>query len=173
MGTAIALTLAQGGSVDNDPRSTNYGKLKLRNGTEIDIFGKWLQPYRLLAQLSNGSVSEKGKYTPPSGYAAAGVAGRFVIGKLSPASKLAWSVLTEFKSPNDEGEWVDMDRNQILADMVTPISLGNVVKRWNKVGPIAAAQLLGPDIDKAKEKNSSSVPPMTLPKGLRQIIGTK
>lgn len=98
-GTAmLALANLSGAEVEDDPRSSDFGKIKSGN-TRWDIWGGFQQYVRLFSQMlsgqkvSNGQVAEldaKG----PFGESRGTVLGRFGRGKLAPVPALAIDLLS-------------------------------------------------------------------------------
>ncbi len=96
-GTVMALAKLNGAKVESDPRSSDYGKIRVGN-TRWDIWGGHQQYIRVLAQILSGKTKSNGKIyelgnNKAFGRTRADVAGDFVRGKLAPVPSMAWDVL--------------------------------------------------------------------------------
>lgn len=101
-GAAVVYALAtmDGGEVESDPRSSDFGKLRYGN-TRIDPMAGLLQTSVLLGRLGAGEtktttgkiVPIRGKNVPYGGSTSAEVVGRFLRSKLSPALGTGLNIL--------------------------------------------------------------------------------
>lgn len=96
--TVLALAKASGTEVNADPRSSDFGKIKLGN-TRFDIFSGFQQWVRLIAQVASGEkVNLAGKTVElGKGYkedTRADIIGRFLRSKFSPSLGFAWDLLS-------------------------------------------------------------------------------
>lgn len=91
MGTVYGLAAAAGYDLNFDPRSSDFGKIKFGD-TRLDPLSGLAQTARFTAQMVSGeTVNKYGRVVPlrgphAEGHEAAGVAGRFIRTKLSPAA---------------------------------------------------------------------------------------
>lgn len=98
--TVLAVSKLAGADVEPDPRSTDFGKIKVGN-TRWDIWGGF-QPYiRIVAQMFAGESksTRTGQIQELSGQGAFGrtrgdVLASFARGKLSPVPAMAWDFLS-------------------------------------------------------------------------------
>lgn len=97
--TVLALASLGGAEVEDDPRSTDFGKIKVGN-TRWDIWGGYQQYIRLMAQLITGQTksSTTGRMSTLDGKGAFGrtranVIGSFFRGKLAPIPAMSWDFI--------------------------------------------------------------------------------
>jgi hypothetical protein len=95
--TVLGLAKAAGAEVGYDPRSADFGKIKIRN-TRLDIGGGLLQYIRLAAQLlTNKTVDARGHVrTLGKGYkpeTRLSILGRFITSKEAPLASFASDLL--------------------------------------------------------------------------------
>jgi len=89
VGTVLSLAKANGAEVGSDPRSADFGKVKVGD-TRYDVMGGFQQYLRLITQLATGqhvSSTTGVETTVGEGYkplTRAGIIGRFVESKLAP-----------------------------------------------------------------------------------------
>lgn len=106
--TILALAKMGGANVEDDPRSSDFGKIKVGK-TRWDIWGGFQQYARLLSQMATGQkktattgeiqeLDEKGKFGETRG----DVAKRFFRGKLAPVPAIITDVLTGRKVTGEE-----------------------------------------------------------------------
>jgi len=128
-GTAI-LTMAKmaGAEVGIDPRSSDFGKIKIGN-TRLDIWTGYTQYARFIAQLATGqSVTESGNVTSKNRLS---TVGRFLQSKTSPAMGLIVDLLKgetymgEDTIPKDTSALIEQLKNRIaplfIQDMIDAI----------------------------------------------------
>lgn len=94
----LGIAAAAGAEVEDDPRSTDFAKIKIDN-TRYDIMAGFQQVIRLIAQLTSGQRKVNGKIVDINGkqfpFETRGdVALRFVRSKLSPSAGTAVNLLT-------------------------------------------------------------------------------
>lgn len=96
--TTLALAKAAGASVEADPRSSDFGKIKVGN-TRWDIWGGFQQYIRFLTQFVGGQTKQPatGKIQELNGKSAFGqtradVAARMFRSKLAPVPSMAWDL---------------------------------------------------------------------------------
>lgn len=100
IGTVYALGIAAGGSVETDPRSADFGKIRFGN-TRLDPLAGLAQVTVLVARLATGEtkttsgkvVPIRGDNVPYGGSNSADVIGRFMRSKLSPVVGTSIDVL--------------------------------------------------------------------------------
>ena len=99
VGTTLGLASAGGAEVGLDPRSADFGKIKVGN-TRFDIMGGFQQYMRLITQMTTGQhvnsttgvISTVGEGYKPLNRA--GIAGRFLRSKLAPSPSLGLTLLS-------------------------------------------------------------------------------
>lgn len=133
--TAIAAT---GVEVGADPRSADFGKVKIGN-TRYDISGGFVQYPRLLSQILTGQ-----KVSSTSGaerdVTAGEILGGFAEGKLNPLLAFAWTVANTL--PGDDGNPLvrkdnfgeDVNIAQKGAEMSMPLNVSGMIETSNDVG---------------------------------------
>lgn len=80
VGGTISAMNQLGYDVEADPRSSDFGKIKTKEGTKIDPFGGILNPLRIMAQLSFGTKKGGNVNKPNPGM----TLGYYGVGKASP-----------------------------------------------------------------------------------------
>lgn len=130
-----ALGMMAGGTVESDPRSADFGKIKLGD-TRIDPLFGLAQVTRLLATEATGErVDKRGKEIPVRGKVPYGqpdafdVASSFTRNKLSPAVGSAVS-LAVGKDPVGQ----PFKLSDALIQSVTPITYGDILKAMEEQG---------------------------------------
>ena len=133
--TAIAAT---GVEVGADPRSADFGKVKIGN-TRYDISGGFVQYPRLLSQMISGQ-----KVSSTSGaerdVTAGEILGGFAEGKLNPLLAFAWTIANTL--PGDDGNPLmrkdefgeDVNIAQKGAEMSMPLNVSGMIETSNDVG---------------------------------------
>ena len=133
--TAIAAT---GVEVGADPRSADFGKVKIGN-TRYDISGGFVQYPRLLSQILTGQ-----KVSSTSGaerdVTAGEILGGFAEGKLNPLLAFAWTIANTL--PGDDGNPLmrkdefgeDVNIAQKGAEMSMPLNVSGMIETSNDVG---------------------------------------
>lgn len=129
----VSLAKLQGASVETDPRSSDFGKIKMGE-TRIDVWGGFQQYVRFLAQITSGQrktlsgemVDLTGKTRETRGDAAV----RFARTKLAPGP----GVLTDlmFGAKDVTGRPVDAKR---LAETVIPMYVQDALAAMREHGP--------------------------------------
>ncbi len=76
------------GYVEIDPRSSNFGKMRVGEYV-YDLFGVDTEVARLLWRMSHGTINQKGVYTPPSERQAGSVAWNYLKNKAAPVARVA------------------------------------------------------------------------------------
>ncbi len=135
--TIVGLAAAGGAQVETDPRSSDFGKIKIGN-TRYDVFGGF-QPYvRTAAQLiagekkrADGSITKlnTGKYGAET---RADVVGSFLRSKESPVVSFVHNLLAGKDVVGN-----DVKYPQALYDLVTPLMVQDtidVIKEQGKKG---------------------------------------
>ena len=106
--SVLALAKLNGAQVEDDPRSSDFGKIKDGN-TRYDIWGGF-QPYvRVAAQIVTGEKKStiSGDIKELNGEQAFGetrgdVVGRFARGKLAPVPSMIWDFMSKRQVTGDE-----------------------------------------------------------------------
>lgn len=124
--SVLALAKASGASVELDPRSTDFGKIRIGN-TRWDIWGGFQQWARVFSQLASGErKTAKGELLPLSAKkypfeTRKDVAEKFFAGKLAPIPRLAYELLLGQKMFGDaltlSGEAIENSVPLYLQDM--------------------------------------------------------
>ena len=146
---AVGLTLYMahlaGANVGLDPRSSNFGKIRLGD-TRIDIAGGLQQYVVLYSRLVKGELvsSSSGQVEELSGGFAgasrASILGRFAEQKLSPVGAYIWGAM---KNENFEGD--EFDPAKEAGKSLIPLGFQNTYDAYSEygAGPAAAAGSLG------------------------------
>lgn len=169
MGVAEAL----GADVEFDPRSANFGTVKIGN-VRIDLFGtnKDYSPIRTLAQQFWGNISAKGEYRQADEYGEAPIQ-RYVESKLAPLPKTIYSALrtgTKYNYKTGEEEIISAKG---VAEDAAPMGLKSIHDEWPKIGPWSLFEVLGVNAreDKVNPDPEKPAPPFGLPTGIRRLNG--
>lgn len=133
IGGVAALATWFGWKVETDSRSSEFGMMTRPDGQQFDLFNKQAQPVRLIAQSLWGSVGKTGEYREPD---PASTIGRYFTNKAAPLPGALWRSASP-KSPNEDGEWKPMTKEQFALQLFLPLSLGEAFK--NNVAPDAKA----------------------------------
>lgn len=169
-------------SVDTDIRSTNFGAITFKDGTQINPFARILQPYRTVAQAAFGRVSRAGNYTDPTDVEAqAKFGGGYLLNKLSPAARLVFTGFSGTMYDSDKEEWVAAEPGKLAIEAITPMSWRNLFGSMSQkdatlIGKIlSTGALLGMDTRRESTKKAQSpAPPMNfLPEGWRVLLGQR
>jgi len=120
--TVLALAKLNGADVEDDPRSSDFGKIRIRD-TRWDIWGGFQQPIRYIVQIVSGQKksSATGKISELNGKnyskeTRLSTLASFVRSKLSPIPGLAVDALA---GENMVGEKFDIVKN--LPKLITPL----------------------------------------------------
>lgn len=104
----LALAKLNGAQVEDDPRSSDFGKIK-SGDTRWDIWGGFQQYVRLIAQVASGEKKStvSGKLKELNGKQAFGesrsdVLGRFVRGKLAPVPSIIADITSGRKTTGED-----------------------------------------------------------------------
>ena len=131
--TLLGMAKLGGADVTIDPRSADFGKIKIGD-TRLDIWTGYAQYTRLLAQLVTGqSKSEEGNYSSKNRLS---TLARFAQSKTSPAAGLILDLLSgqtymgEETIPKETGALLEQIRNRIaplfIQDMIDAVSQDGV-----------------------------------------------
>lgn len=132
--TVATLSSLAGASVELDPRSPDFGKVKIGN-TRYDIWGGFQQYVRVIAQLISGSTksSTTGKVTDLTKDDAkktrADVVGAFFRGKLAPVPGTIWD-FTANKTVTGEKPTIE---NKAM-DLFIPMIANDISDAWKDQG---------------------------------------
>lgn len=137
-------------SVDIDPRSSDFGKLKLGN-TRVDITGGTAVYYRTLAQIASG---EKKKMTTGQieqlnetfgGQTVFGVGEQFFANKLAPVPSKIYQSASLSKSEKERRSTEEANRDNVFNDIGIPLFVQDItIPLWMRdVQPIMKEQGYG------------------------------
>ncbi len=136
---AAASGLAQ---VELDPRSTDFGKMRIGN-QRIEFWGGWQPIARYIAQAASGErkTLDSGELVDVN---RGKTVGRFIRSKLSPAGALGYDILIE-GGKNYEGESFLTPKQlpQEALDRLTPLIIQDAIEGYKAQGPLAAARAAG------------------------------
>lgn len=142
-GAAVVYGLANlaGGKVEDDPRSSDFGKIRVGD-TRVDPLGGLSQASVLLSRLATGETKRlsgaevpiRGEDVPYGGDKADDVISHFLRTKLAPVAGAAVDVMT--------GETVvgeDVTPQSVATSLSTPLSFGEIFKAMRAQGvPVGA-----------------------------------
>lgn len=137
-GTSIlALASLAGADVEEDPRATDFGKIKIGD-TRWDIWGGFQQFVRYFAQIGTGEMKkgntvidlDSGKFGKPT---RADVAGKLIRSKLAPVPASIWSLAAGRDPVGNEYDYTDLPKS------FTPLFASDLYKAIEREGPSAAA----------------------------------
>lgn len=117
--TVLTLSKMAGAEVGLDPRSADFGKMKVGN-TRYDIWAGYQQYPRLIAQLATGTLisSTTGKkYTMGEGFkpiTRTGILGRAIEMKFAPIPSFTMSLIRGQTSIGEEFEWDVETANRMI-----------------------------------------------------------
>lgn len=133
--TILAIAKLGGADVETDPRSTDFGKIRIGN-TRWDIWGGFQQWARVFSQIASGErKTQAGEIIPLSRKkfpfeTRFDVAERFLRGKLAPVPSLA---LELFEGSKMFGEELKVSRE--FTENVTPLYLQDIKESFEQLGP--------------------------------------
>jgi len=156
MGTIYAFATLRGDDIETDAKNQEWGAWRTKEGVQIDIFSKWLQPYRLLAQLFFGSVSSKGKYTPPKA-GAPSVIGKYLVNKFAPLPRFMVGLGQGFPDFGERisGKISPQTPKQTLISTIAPMSAYAAYEEASRGNWLGLLSLLGANVDKVSYKNKA------------------
>lgn len=134
-GTVIGLAKMGGANVGSDPRSADFGKIKVGN-TRYDILGGFQQYIRLAAQMLSGehiSSTTGVKTTVGEGYKSlsrAGIIGRFIESKEAPIASFTTKML---RGKEYSGETFSVPKE--IASRFTPMIVQDMIEVAKERGP--------------------------------------
>lgn len=140
-GTILGLAKAGGADVGTDPRSADFGKIKLGN-TRVDMLGGFQQYIKLAAQLMTGQVvsSTTGKViTLGEGYkpmTRLDIIGRFLEAKEAPLPSFFTSLI---RGQNSIGQQFNVPEE--IASRFYPILWGDLKDLYAEQGPAMGTAL--------------------------------
>lgn len=134
--SVLGLANLGGASVDDDPRSTDFGKIKIGN-TRWDIWGGKQQYVRFLTQFLSGQTksSKTGKMSTlngkgPFGRTRGNVATTFFRAKLAPLPSMAVDFMTGKTIPGE-----DVTINDEALTHLTPMIANDIKEAYKEMGP--------------------------------------
>ena len=140
----LGLFKANGADVEDDPRSSDFGKIRIGN-TRWDIWGGFQQPIRYIAQFITGQKksSASGKIEELDGtnynkQTRLGVLGNFLRSKLAPIPALAVDAMA---GENMVGERFDLIKN--WPKLITPLVAQGIYDSANQDGWVFALTATG------------------------------
>ena len=159
--TVLGLAKAGGASVEIDPRSTDFGKIRIEN-TRWDIWGGFQQWVRVFSQLATKErKTAKGEVIPidPTKFpfeSRLDVAERFIRGKLAPIPALALELMEGQKL---FGEKLSLSKE--LAENSIPLYLQDMGEAIREMGSDAiwktgVPAFFGTGVQTYKEKRSTN-----------------
>lgn len=137
--TAMALAKIAGADVSYDPRSSDFGKIRIDN-TRIDIFGGFQQPARLVLRLGLGVTDRAGitgkdvSDAEKNSFDALSALGRFMSYKLAPHWTLGAELVTGKTIVGQKATPI-----QTLEHAVFPLVVDDIIGTWEIEGPGRAA----------------------------------
>ncbi len=135
IGTTVltAMELAGVGTVEKDPRSSDFGKLKVGN-TRLDVWTGYAQYSRLLTQLATGErKTQAGTIAETT---AGETGGRFFRSKLSPAVGLLWDIATEKTYMGEEMTLEGGFLAEQAYQRMMPLAVQDVIDAIQQEGPV-------------------------------------
>lgn len=159
--TVLTLAKLAGADVEFDPRSTDFGKIRIGN-TRWDIWGGFQQWVRVFSQMIAGArKTQKGdiveltrkKFPFETRY---DVAERFFRGKLAPIPSLALELFEGSKLYGDE-----LSFSQEFAENITPLYLQDIKEAFQQLGPwsmitVGAPAFFGVGVQTFEEKRPAN-----------------
>jgi hypothetical protein len=140
---ALGLAALAGAAVETDPRSSEFGKIKIGN-TRIDFWGGFLPYARLVTQLTRGErkVTATGAVIPVDRQ---DVAATFLRSKFAPVPGMVWDLA---QGKTFVGEELNSDNAaDIIYQKLTPIFIQDLVDAINDKGaegaPVGSLSALG------------------------------
>ena len=108
--TSAGISEMSGGKGTMDPRSTDFGKLKIGN-TRLDLTGGFQQYLRVATQIASGQVSTEGQVTNRN---RKNTAERFGRNKLSPLAGLVVDWMADKNVLGEKFTWTDAAKDRII-----------------------------------------------------------
>ena len=135
-GVALGLSILAGADVEDDPRSSDFGKIRFGDD-RYDIWGGFTQYITLFARTAMKSTkSSTGRIHPLDGRGfmaqdRGDVLGRFVRSKLAPTTALGWSWYTGKNYMGETFDWGDE-----LLNMSSPLVLQDIYESITEDKPL-------------------------------------
>jgi hypothetical protein len=133
--TVLALAKLNGADVEDDPRSSDFGKIRVGD-TRYDIWGGFQQYIRFITQLGTGEQksSTSDRVTELNGKdrfgkTRADVATAFLRGKLAPIPSMTWDFL---QGRTAVGQKTDLGTE--VLDHFTPLIRNDIQDAWKNEG---------------------------------------
>lgn len=157
--TIYALGMAAGATVETDPTSPDFSKLKFGN-TRLDMLAG-LQQVSVFSARESEAVKRfiKGEQKNPKYGSGGEVLGRFLRTKLAPAPGAAVNVISG-KSVTGQ----QVTPRSVAADLVTPMSIGDIYRAMEEQGvpkgsALATLSLFGAGVQTYDEKKKAAKKP--------------
>jgi len=147
--TPLMLAKLAGAKVESDPRSTEFGKIRIGN-TRFDVWSGHQQGARYITQIATGQIkgSETGVLTQMQKGGRLSTLGRYARSKLAPAPALGVDILQQRDFLGREMA-LDADSVKRMArERLLPLAIQDTVDAYRQQGipmaaPAAAAATLG------------------------------
>ena len=133
--TAIGLAAMGGAETEDDPRSADFGKIKIGN-TRIDFWGSYLPYIRFVAQVltgerkstASGSIYEVDRQE---------LVDNFKRSKIAPVPGMIWDVMQGETFTGEE--LTEENALELIIERLTPIFIQDIKDAFNDAGLSAAA----------------------------------
>lgn len=128
------ISIMGGAKGTEDPKSTDFGKLKIGN-TRIDLTGGFQQYFRVATQLSTNlatAISEENDLDIPAflqnKQSAGGTAGRFLRNKLSPSISAVVDLAWGENVIGEDVERTPLGAGKEMLELITPLIIDDLIE---------------------------------------------